>query len=135
MILVIKGYKFKVSHKKDEEKSKSQPEKTIAERVKLRRHEADDQDLTDIPSLQSYKNYDTSDEFIDIPDMPPPAGDKEQGKRLKILTSNKLLTRLPQGIFQTCIAFDYRLLPPFAKIIKSSVLMQNTWKRDEIGVG
>ena len=54
-----------------------------------------------MPSLESDKNYDDSDEFIDIPDMPPLAGDEEvkKGKRLKILTPNKLLTRLPQGIF------------------------------------
>ena len=41
---------------------------------------------------------DDSDEFIDIPDMPPLEGGEEEvkeGKGLKILTSNKLLTRLP----------------------------------------
>ena len=41
---------------------------------------------------------DDSDEFIGIPDMPPLEGDEEEvkeGKGLKILTSNKLLTRLP----------------------------------------
>ena len=66
-----------------------------------------------MPSLESDKNYDDSDEFIDIPDMPPLAGDEEvkKGKRLKILTPNKLLTRLPQGIFQTYNAFNYLVLP------------------------
>ena len=34
--LLMTGYRFNVSKKKDEEKGKSQPEETIAERVKLR---------------------------------------------------------------------------------------------------
>ena len=63
-------------YKKVEEKSKSQPEKTIAERVKLRRLKADDEDLSNIPPLE---------------------GDEEvkEGNGFKILTPNKLLTRLP----------------------------------------
>ena len=39
--------------KKDEEKSKSQSEETIAERVKLRRQKTDDEDLSDMPPLES----------------------------------------------------------------------------------
>ena len=41
---------------------------------------------------------DDSDEFIDIPDMPPLEGDEEEVKErkgLKLLTPNKLFTRLP----------------------------------------
>ena len=39
---------------------------------------------------------DDSNEFIDIPDMPPKEGDErvKEGKGLKILIPNKLLTRL-----------------------------------------
>ena len=38
--LFLKGFKYDISKKKDEEKSKSQPEET--ERVKLRRQKIDD---------------------------------------------------------------------------------------------
>ena len=38
--LFLKGFKYDISKKKDEEKSKSQPEET--ERVKLRRQKVDD---------------------------------------------------------------------------------------------
>ena len=54
----------------------------------------DDKDLTDTSSLEG----DDSDEFVNIPDIPPLEGDEEEGKEgkgLKIFTSNKLLTRLP----------------------------------------
>ena len=53
----------------------SQLEEAIAERVTLRRQKSDN----------------------DLPPMPPLEGDEEEteGKRLKILTPNKLLTRLP----------------------------------------
>ena len=40
--LLIKGYRFIESKKEDKEKSKSQPQETIAERVKLRRQKTDD---------------------------------------------------------------------------------------------
>ena len=75
--LLIKDQRFN----EYEEKSKSQREETIAKRVKLRRQKADD----------SYQ-------FIDIAIMPLLEGDKEEvkeGKRLKSLARNKLLTRLP----------------------------------------
>ena len=88
--LLVKGHRFIESKKEDKEKSKSRPEETIAEKVKLRRQTVDD----DISSLE----VDDSDEFIDIPDMPPLEGNEEEvrkGKGLKILTLNKLLTRLP----------------------------------------
>ena len=39
--LLIKGFKFIYSVKEDEEKSKSKPGETIAERVRLRRQRAD----------------------------------------------------------------------------------------------
>ena len=95
--LLIKSYKF-IESKKVEEKSKPQPEKTIAERVKLRRQVTDDKDLFETISPFTDENNDDSDEFTDIPDMSPIEGDEEEvkaGKGLKILTSNKLLTRLP----------------------------------------
>ena len=68
--LLLMGQRFAESKK--EEKSKSQPEETIAERVKLRRQKADDKDLFDmsIPSTD-----DDSDEFNDILDMPPLGSD------------------------------------------------------------
>ena len=50
--LFLKGYKYDVLYKKDEEKSKSQPEKTIAGRVKLRRQISDEEDSSDGPSLE-----------------------------------------------------------------------------------
>ena len=62
-------------YRKDEEKSKSQREETIAERIKLRRRKADD---------------------VDLSDMPPLEGDEEEvkeGKGLIILTLTKLLAR------------------------------------------
>ena len=50
--LFLKGYKYDGWYRKDQEKSKSQLEETIAERVKLRRQEADDEDLSDMPPLE-----------------------------------------------------------------------------------
>ena len=47
--LLIKGYRFFDSKKENKEKSKSQPEKTITERVKLRREKADGKDLSYVP--------------------------------------------------------------------------------------
>ena len=70
--LLIKDDTF-IGLKKEDKKKKPQPKESIAERVKLRRQKADDD----------------SDEFIDIPDMPPLEGDKgevKEGKGLKILT-------------------------------------------------
>ena len=57
--------------KSKKEKSKSQPEETIAERVKLRRQKAD------ISSLEHDEE------------------EVKDGKGLKMLTPNKLLARLP----------------------------------------
>ena len=73
--LFLKNYKYDEWYKKDEEKSKSQTGETIAERVKIRRQKADNEDLSDMPPLE---------------------GDKEvkEGKWLEILTPNKLLIRL-----------------------------------------
>ena len=68
--LLIKGTRFIELKKEDKEKSKSQPEETIAEKVKLRRQKADDKDYSDTSSLEVDKRYDHSDEFIVIPDMP-----------------------------------------------------------------
>ena len=41
--LFLKGYKYAMLYKKDEERSKSQPEETIAERVKVRRQKVHDE--------------------------------------------------------------------------------------------
>ena len=43
--LFNKGPKYNEWYKKDKEKSRSQPEETIAERIKLRKEKADDKDL------------------------------------------------------------------------------------------
>ena len=59
--LLFKGQRF------IEETSKSQPEETTAERVKLR----------------TWKPDDHFDEFINIPDMPPLEGDEEEVKEEK----------------------------------------------------
>ena len=62
--------------------------------MKLRRQKADDKNLTHTSFLEV---DDDSDEFIDISDMPSLEGNEEvrEGKGVKILTPNKLLTRLP----------------------------------------
>ena len=85
--LLNKTQRFIESKKEDEEKSKSQPEESIAERVKLRRQKADDD----------------SDEFINILDMPSLEDDEEEikeEKKLKILTPKQLLTRPPTLLAQ-----------------------------------
>ena len=66
--LLLQGQRCIESKK---EKSKSQPEETIAERVKLRRQKAD------ISSLERDEE------------------EVKDGKGLKMLTPNKLLARLP----------------------------------------
>ena len=71
MIYLLKVLDLLNWRKKIKKKGKSHPEKTIAEIVKLRRQKADDKDYSDTSSLEANKNYDDSDEFIDIPDMPP----------------------------------------------------------------
>ena len=57
MILVIYFLKvlniISLKKKKDEEQINSQPEETIAKRVKLRRQKADAEDLSDMPPLES----------------------------------------------------------------------------------
>ena len=73
------------------EKVNHSRKKTVAERVKLRRRKVDDEDLSDTLSLEC-------DDSINIPDMPPLEGDKEEVKEekgLKVLTPNRLLTILP----------------------------------------
>ena len=85
--LLNKTQRFIESKKEDEEKSKSQPEESIAERVKSRRQKADND----------------SDEFINILDMPSLEDDEEEikeEKKLKILTPKQLLTRLPTLLAQ-----------------------------------
>ena len=64
--------------KKDEEKSKSKPEETIAERVKLRRQKADNDDLSDLSLLEGYVR-----ESTDVPPMPPLEVDEEEVKEGK----------------------------------------------------
>ena len=51
---LIKGQRLIESKKEDKQKSKSQSEKTIAERVKLGRKKAVDEDLLDMFSLKDY---------------------------------------------------------------------------------
>ena len=53
--------------------------------------------MLDTSSPSTDGNHDDSEEFIDIPDMPPLEGDEKvkEGKGLKILIPNKLLTRFP----------------------------------------
>ena len=74
--LFLKICKYDVLCKKEEEKNQSKPEKPIAERIKLRRQRADDEDLSDMIPLEDNEE------------------EQKEGRRLKILTSNKLLTRL-----------------------------------------
>ena len=75
----------------------SQPEETIAETVKLRRQKSGDKekivDLSDMPPLEG-----DEEKIVDLSDMAPLESDEEEvdgRKGLKILTPNKLLTRLP----------------------------------------
>ena len=87
MTYLLKVKDLLKSKKDNEEKSKSQPEETIAERVKLRRQKVDNKDLFDTSSPFTDENNDNSDEFIDIQDMPPLESDEEEikeGKGLKI---------------------------------------------------
>ena len=75
--LLFKGYHYdKWCKKLDEERSKSQLEETIAERLKLRRQKSDNKYSSDTPLLES-------------------TGELIQEIGLKNLTSDKLLTRLP----------------------------------------
>ena len=93
ILVLIKGYRF--INLKNEEKSKSQPEESITERVKLRRQKTYDKELFDRSSNSTDEN---NDEFIDITDTPPLEGDEEgvkEGEGLEILTPNKFLSRLP----------------------------------------
>ena len=73
--LLLKGKGFIESKKK--EKSKSQPEESIAERAKSRRQKADD-----MSPLDSHKE------------------EVKEGTELQILTPNKFLTRLPMSLAQ-----------------------------------
>ena len=60
--LFLESFKYNILKKNQEQKSKSQPGETIAERVKLRRQKADDEDLSDKPPLEDVDN---------LSDMPP----------------------------------------------------------------
>lgn len=53
--LLTTGYRFNLSTKKDEQKSKSEPEETDHEIVKLTRQKADDKDLSDLLPLEGYE--------------------------------------------------------------------------------
>ena len=70
--LLIKGQRFI----EDEEKRKLQPEKTTAERVKLRRQKTHDEEGDD------------SDEFIDILPLESYEEEVKERKKLKVLTPN-----------------------------------------------
>ena len=75
--LFLKVYKYDTLYKEDEEKSTLQPEKTIPERVKLRKQKVDDEDLSNMPTLEGNEE------------------EVKEGKGLKIIVQNKLLTRIP----------------------------------------
>ena len=75
--LFLKVYKYDTLYKEDEEKSTLQPEKTIPERVKLRKQKVDDEDLSNLPTLEGNEE------------------EVKEGKGLKIIVQNKLLTRIP----------------------------------------
>ena len=92
--LVLKGQRFIELKKK--EKSKSQPEETTAERVKLRKQKGDDKDKNLFETSSHFADND-SDKFNDIPDMPPLESAKnevKESKALKLLAPNKLLVTL-----------------------------------------
>ena len=74
--MLIKGYRLIDSKKNNNNESKSQPEETIMERVKLRRQKEESEDLTEMLPLE---------------------GDEEvkERKGLKTLSPEKLLTRIP----------------------------------------
>ena len=71
--LFLKGFKCNKWYEIYKKESKSHPEESIAEKVKLKRQK---EDLSGIPPLEGYEEM------------------KEE-KVLKMLTTNKLLTRLP----------------------------------------
>ena len=96
--LLLKGQRFIESKK--EEKSKSQPEESIAERVKLRRQKAYDKDLLDMSLPCTDENNGDSDKFVDTPPLESDEEEVKEGKRLKILAPDKLLTRLPIRLAQ-----------------------------------
>ena len=115
--LLINGERFIESKREDEEKSKSQPEETIAERAKFRREKADDKELLDTSSPST---DDDCDEFIDIPDMPPLEGNErvKEGKGLKILAPNKFLTRFPMLLAQIKTGYNsYKLKKEIRQVL------------------
>ena len=71
---------------KKAENSNSQPEEAIDKRVKLRRQKTDNNDLFD---MSSRSTDDVTDEFNDIPDMPPLEGDEVV--RIKNLDSKQII--------------------------------------------
>ena len=79
--MVLVSYFLKILNIIHLRKKVKKKEETITERVKLRRQKANDEDLSDMPPLE---------------------GDEEvkEGKGLKILTPNKLLTRFPVLLVQ-----------------------------------
>ena len=74
--LFNEGPKYNEWYKKDKEKSISQPEETIAERIKLTKEKADDKYLSQMPALEGDKKV-------------------KQEKELKVLIPSKLLIRFP----------------------------------------
>ena len=91
--LLIKGQRF-IESKKEEE-IKSQLEKTCR-KSKIKRKKTDKYLFdTSLPSTD-----DDSDEFIDMLPLESDEEEVKEGKGLKVLTSNKLLTRLPMLLAQ-----------------------------------
>ena len=90
--LLLKGQRFIESKK--EEKSKSHPEESIAERVTPRRQKAYDKNLFDTSLHCNDENNGDSDKFVVMPPLESDEEEVKEGKRLKILAPDKLLTRL-----------------------------------------
>ena len=74
--LFFENFKYDKWYKIYKEESKSQPEETITQRVKLRRQKEDVKDLSYMQPLEVYE-------------------EKKRGKGLKVFASNQLSTRIP----------------------------------------
>ena len=91
--LLLKGQRF--IELKAEWKSKSQPEESITERVKLRRQKAYEKDLLDRSLPSTDENNDGSDKLIDFPPLKSDKEELKERKNLKTLIPTILLTRPP----------------------------------------
>ena len=113
--LFIKSFKYDKWYKICKEESKSQLEETIAKRVK-----ADDEDLSNMSPLEDDEEKvklepeETIAERVKL----NPRERKNEGKGLKILTPNKLLTKRPILLAQIKSGKNsYRLKTEITKIL------------------